>query len=187
MEPIEATAPFERVGMDILGPFPRSNKGNCHIIVAVDYFTKWVETKAIPAATAIAVAEFFVERIVLRHGAPLALLTDQGKCFKNALFAVVTRLLETKHRTTTPYLPQANGLTERWNYTCAAMLSMYVDQKHENWDDVLSHIKFAYNRSKQDSARCSPFACSILQIFHKFVKAKPPFVWMLFSLTGSPI
>ena len=156
MEPIEATAPFERVGMDILGPFPRSNKGNCHIIVAVDYFTKWVETKAIPAATAIAVAEFFVQQIVLRHGAPLALLIDQGKCFKNALFPAVTRLLETKHRTTTPYHPQANGLTVRWNHTCAAMLSMYVDQKHVNWDEFLTHITFAYNCSKQDSTRCSP-------------------------------
>ena len=61
MEPIEATAPFERVGMDILGPFPRSNKGNCHIIVAVDYFMKWVETKAITATTAIVVADFFFE------------------------------------------------------------------------------------------------------------------------------
>ena len=62
MEPSKATAPFERVGMDILGPFPRLNKGNCHIIVAMDYFTKWVETKEIPAATAIVVAEFFVNR-----------------------------------------------------------------------------------------------------------------------------
>ena len=118
MEPIEAMAPFKQIGSDIVGPFPRSNKGNCHIIVAVIYFTKWVETKAIPAATAIAVAEFFVEQIFLRHVAPLALLADQGKHFKTALLAAVTCLLETKHRTTILYHPQANGLTERWNHTC---------------------------------------------------------------------
>ena len=76
MESIESTSPFDRLGRVILGPFPLSLKGNCHIIVAVDYFTKWVETKAVPAVTAIAVAEFFVENIVLRHGAPKALLTD---------------------------------------------------------------------------------------------------------------
>jgi hypothetical protein len=157
MESITATAPFDRLGLDILGPFPRSLKGNCHIIVAVDYFTKWVETKAIPAATAIAVAEFFVESIVLRHGAPKAILTDQGKCFNNAMMKAVLRLLQTEYRTTTPYHPQANGLTERWNHTCAAMLSMYVDNKHENWDEALPFVTFAYNSAKQESTKHSPF------------------------------
>ena len=157
MESIEATAPWGRVRMDILGPFPRSLKRNCHIIIAADYFTKWVETKAVPAATAVAVAEFFVENIVLRHGAPRALLTDQGKCFTNAMMKAVLRLLHTDYRTTTPYHPQANGLTERWNHTCAAMLSMYVERKHENWDETLPHITFAYNSAKQESTKPSPF------------------------------
>ena len=97
MESIEATAPWDRVGMDILGPFPRSLKGNCHIIVAVDYFTKWVETKAVPAATAVAVAELFVENIVFRHGAPRALKTDQGKYFTNAMMKAVLRLIHTDY------------------------------------------------------------------------------------------
>jgi len=37
MEPIEATAPFDRLGFDILGPFQKSLKGNCHTIITADY------------------------------------------------------------------------------------------------------------------------------------------------------
>ena len=66
-------------------------------------------------------------------------------------------LLQTDYRTTTPYNPLANGLTGRWNHTCAAMLSPYVDSKHENWDEALPHITFAYNCAKQESSKNSPF------------------------------
>ena len=67
------------------------------------------------------------------------------------------RLLHMDYRTTTPYHPQANGLTGRWNHTCAAIISMYVDSKHENWDEVLPRITFAYNSAKQESTKHSPF------------------------------
>ena len=59
------------------------------------------------------------------------------------MMKAVLRLLQTEYRTTTPYHPQANGLTERWNHVCAAMLSMYVDSKHENWDEALPFVTFA--------------------------------------------
>jgi hypothetical protein len=49
------------------------------IIVAVDYLTKWVELRAMPNGKADMVATFFVEQIVLRHGAPESIISDQGK------------------------------------------------------------------------------------------------------------
>ena len=63
MKYIEAATQWERVGAEILG----ARKENYQIIVAVDYFTKWFETKGVPIATATAVTEFAVEQIVLRH------------------------------------------------------------------------------------------------------------------------
>jgi len=33
-------APFEKIAMDIAGPFPESNKGNRYLLIAMDYFTK---------------------------------------------------------------------------------------------------------------------------------------------------
>ncbi|KZS03957.1 Uncharacterized protein APZ42_033194 [Daphnia magna] len=56
---IKVDSPFEKIGMDLRGPFPLSLQGNKMIIVAVDYLTKWVELKAISTGKADDVAEFF--------------------------------------------------------------------------------------------------------------------------------
>ncbi|KAM7294021.1 uncharacterized protein ISCGN_023568 [Ixodes scapularis] len=39
------SAPFQQIGMDLLGPFPPSTQGNRWIIVATDYLTRYAETK----------------------------------------------------------------------------------------------------------------------------------------------
>jgi len=39
--------PFTRVGLDTIDPLPITKNGNMYIITMVDYFTKWVEAKAI--------------------------------------------------------------------------------------------------------------------------------------------
>ena len=64
-----------------MGPFPQSKAGNKYIIVAVDYVTKWAETKAFPTSKAEQAVEFFVLNLVLRHGAPQYITTEQRKCF----------------------------------------------------------------------------------------------------------
>jgi hypothetical protein len=39
---------FERIAIDVAGPFPRSNQGEQYLLMAIDYFTKWLEAYAIP-------------------------------------------------------------------------------------------------------------------------------------------
>lgn len=85
--------PFERIGMDILVPFSLSKKNNRYIIVAVDYVTKLLETKAVAVADAAEVAKFFTENILLRHGAHRALNTNQRKCFTAEVMQVILKNL----------------------------------------------------------------------------------------------
>ena len=40
--------PFEKVGIDIVRPLPKTRNGNSYIVVAMDYLTKWPEARAIP-------------------------------------------------------------------------------------------------------------------------------------------
>lgn len=47
--------------MDMLGPFPLSDRGNRYVLVAMDYFTKWAEVYAIPDQSATATANVLVE------------------------------------------------------------------------------------------------------------------------------
>lgn len=149
--------PFDQVGMDLLGPFPLSSSGNRWIIVATDYLTRYAETKALPRGTASEVAQFFIQGIVLRHGAPSHVITDRGKAFTAQLIEDVFKLSCTTHRRTTAYHPQTNGLTERLNKTMTDMLSMYVDVQHKTWDEILPYVTFAYNTATQETTRFTPF------------------------------
>ncbi|KZR99377.1 Uncharacterized protein APZ42_004776, partial [Daphnia magna] len=94
---IKVERPFQKVGIDLLGPFPLSTQGNKMIIVAVDYLTKWVELKAMPTGKADDVAEFFVNQILLRHGTPEQIITDREKCFTSDLTQAVVKKLHTNH------------------------------------------------------------------------------------------
>ncbi|KZS07216.1 Uncharacterized protein APZ42_029109 [Daphnia magna] len=138
-----------------LGHF-MSKGGNTNIVVAIDYVTKWAETKALPRAGATEV-DFLVKCVLLRHGAPRQLTTDQGRCFMAEVTQKVLQAMETNHTPTTAYRPQGNGLVERLNHTLADMLSMYVSADHRNWDKSLPFVTFAYNTSRQESTGRTPF------------------------------
>ena len=51
LKSITVDRPFERIGLDLVGPLPKTRLGNKYIISAVDYLTKWTITKSIPNPT----------------------------------------------------------------------------------------------------------------------------------------
>ena len=75
----------------MLGFFPKTYKSNRHIIVAVDYLTKWTEVRAIPKGEANEVANFIIEQILLRHGPPKQIVFDRGAAFVSNISDSVTR------------------------------------------------------------------------------------------------
>lgn len=145
------------MGIDLIGPFPLSKSGNRHAIVAVDYLTKWVITKAVPTADSKELVDFLVHRVVLQHGAPNFLISDRGKCLTLGFSKTLYKAMQTNHLTTTAYHPQCNGLVERFNHTFAEMLSIYVNTSHADWDETVDFVTFAYNTSRQESTGSTPF------------------------------
>ncbi|UYV60240.1 hypothetical protein LAZ67_1000522 [Cordylochernes scorpioides] len=152
-----ATSPFQRVGMDLLGRFPKSDNGNKWIIVCTDYLTRFAVTKALPTGEAKEAAKFLMEDVVLKHGAPREIITDRGRVFQSKLIAELTNQCSSIHRFTTAYHPQTNGLTERLNKTLANMIAMYVSVEQKDWDIILPYVTFAYNTAKQDTTGFTPF------------------------------
>ena len=86
LEPVKARSPFEIVGIDIMGPFRRTPKGNRYVLVFIDYFTNWVEACALKNIEAKEVADKFYKQIITRHGCPFKIITDQGTQFTSDLF-----------------------------------------------------------------------------------------------------
>ncbi len=66
---IPPTDIFERWGVDIVGSLPITREGNRYIIVAMDYFSRWLEARPLKTANADTVATFLYEEIICRFGA----------------------------------------------------------------------------------------------------------------------
>ena len=102
--------PLERVAMDILGPLPRSHNGNKYILVVADCFTKWTEAYAIPNQEATTIVKTLVVKFICRYGAPMQILTDQGRQFESLLFTEICTLLDIDKTRTGSFHPQTNDL-----------------------------------------------------------------------------
>ena len=73
--------PFHTWGIDILGPFPLAIRQMKYLIVAIEYFTKWIEAEPVAQITAHKVQHFVWKNIVCRFGVPRRLISDNGTQF----------------------------------------------------------------------------------------------------------
>jgi hypothetical protein len=82
MNPIIKLWPFRGWGIDLIDQvYPPSSKGHKFVLVAIDYFTKWVEAIPLKVVTSANVIEFIKEHIIYRFGIPQTIMADQGKMF----------------------------------------------------------------------------------------------------------
>lgn len=154
---ILATFPNEVVGIDFMGPFPRTVRGNEYILTIIDLYTKWAEAYPLCKATADECAHTYLYGWVVHHGSPLFLLSDRGQAFIGKLLNGVCYILNTKKINTSPYHAQGNGGTEKCNNTIGGMVRTAVSENHENWDLVVPLVMFAYRTTSQRSTDFKPF------------------------------
>lgn len=148
--------PLDRIAIDIVGGLATTRNGNRYIMVVADYFSKWTEAYAIHDHTASTVADKLLTEFICRFGAPSQIHTDQGREFEGELFTHLCRKLGVNKSRTTPYHPQSDGLVERFNRTLIQMLSIFVNDRRDDWDDHLPFVLMAYRASVHSSTGCTP-------------------------------
>ena len=72
------------------------------------------------------------------------IITDQGREFVNSMNDKLCDLLDIKHKLTSPYHPQANGLDEHFNQTLKRAPEKLVNTRQNDWNVLLKHVFFAY-------------------------------------------
>jgi hypothetical protein len=71
--------PFSIWGMDVIGPItPKASNGHRFILVAIDYFTKWIEATSYASVTEKVVNLFIKNNILCRYGLPESIVTDNA-------------------------------------------------------------------------------------------------------------
>jgi len=99
------------------------------------------------------------ERIFIRFETPLEIVSDNGPQFLNEVVENLLARLVVKHRFTTMYKPNINGLVERTNRTLYSMLAKEVEV-HVNicdWDLKIHHVVWVYNTTYKTTTWYSPF------------------------------
>ncbi len=155
LHPIPVGGPWDRIGIDIVGPLPVTERGNRYIVTCIDYMTKWVEAKPLPDKSARQVAWFLYEEIICRYGCPQIIQSDNGLEFVNEVVKELLKQFQIWHQTVSPYRPQANGMIERFNRTLGEALSKLKEVY--DWDKFVKPTLMAYNTSRQNSTKMTPY------------------------------
>ncbi|GAU42123.1 hypothetical protein TSUD_350970 [Trifolium subterraneum] len=119
--------PFAWWGMDILGPFPTAARQVKYLIVAVDYFTKWIEAEPLAKIGASHILRFFKRNVLARFGIP-----------------------QVVH-------PQTNGQAEAANRVILRGLRRRMDASKGNWTEELHNVLWSYRTTPHSTTGETPF------------------------------
>lgn len=151
--------PFQKIAIDYFGPLPMSEKGNVHILVIIDTFTKYVEIYPMKSILTSELAKVLYYNYILRHGIPDEIISDNGAPFNSEFLQQLNQYLNIKISFTPPNHPSSNGIVERYMKTLRQMILVYAQKGSivKQWDTNLRLIRFVYNNMIHQSTGFSPF------------------------------
>ena len=132
--------PMNVLGIDLVGPFPKSSNRNRYILTAVYPFSHLLV--AIPTAdrSATTAARAMFDNVFL----------DRGGEFLNAVLHEISRLLSIKQVFTSSYRPRANGATERVHCFMNSALAIFASKWQKQWENYLQPAVYSHNTSAID-------------------------------------
>ncbi|RVW36079.1 Pol polyprotein [Vitis vinifera] len=135
LKSISGPWPFAQWGMDIVGPLPAAPAQKKFLLVATDYFSKWVEAEAYASIKDKDVTKFVWKNIVCRFGIPQTIIADNGPQFDSIAFRNFCSELNIRNSYSTPRYPQSNGQAEATNKTLITALKKRLEQakKGSGW------------------------------------------------------
>ena len=147
---------FGRWGIDLLCSFSHHQWAK-YCIVAIDYFTKWVELGALASRTSAVVAAWIEDNVICRFPYPDEIITDQGAEFGGHTHLML-KAYSIRHRKARPRHPQSNGLVERCNRTIKQRMHAALTENPQcTWDQLIQRVAMSIRTTSQSSTGLSPF------------------------------
>ena len=148
---------WQTISMDMMGPLPES-KGFNTILVVVDRFTKksfFLPTHS--TVTSKGVATLYRDRVFMEHGILEKVISDQGSQFVSKFMKELFKVLKIKGNPSTAYHPQTDGQTERVKQEVKEFLTMFVNDRQDDWSEWLALAQFCHNDREHSTTKHSPF------------------------------
>lgn len=158
MQHFDVTEPFSMIAVDCLGPVRESLKGNKHLMVAIDCFTRFAEAKPIDSICAQSFVDFLCE-FCGRYGTPKTILTDNASTFRNTYVKELTEVFGIEHVTSTPHHSRGNAMVERALQTIQEKLAVITNDKENlpNWDIMVPVAILSYNTTYHSAIGHTPY------------------------------
>ena len=148
---------WQQVTTDLVTDLPESN-GFTAVAVFVDRLTKMVRFAPCRKETnAVEYAKLFFNHVFRSFGCPEAIISDRDPRFLSRFWRELFRMTGTQLRFSTAYHPETDGQSEVTIRTLENFLRPYVEDRPENWSELLPQVEFAANNAINVSTGYSPF------------------------------
>jgi transposase InsO family protein len=127
------------------------------LLVAVDYFTKWIEAEPVATISAEQVIRFYWKKIICRFGLPKFIVSDNGTQFTSEKVVQFCERYSIRNTFISVEHPQANGQAESANKVILKALKRKLERKDKNWAEPLAAIIWSYHTTIQSSTGETPF------------------------------
>lgn len=148
--------PFSKIIIDIVGPLPKTKKGNQYILTTLCPTTRYPEAFALKNISAKNVIKHLIHMFTI-YGIPQEIQSDRGSNFTSELFGEILKQLDIKQSLATAYHPQSQGALERLHLTLKNMLRKFCHETTRDWDEGLPFLMFAIRETPTESLGISPF------------------------------
>lgn len=151
-------SPFDKWGLDLLGAFPPAKGQRKFIVVAVDYFSKYVEAKLLSTITDLQACKFIWRNIITRYAIPRMIIIDNGWRFISKITIEYCNTFKIQIRLSSVSTPQTNGQVESTNKTILSSIKKKIEGAKGSWDEILPGIIWAMQTTVKDATRHTPFS-----------------------------
>jgi transposase InsO family protein len=145
-------------GIDVISHVnPKASNGHRFILVAIDYFTKWVEANSYAHITQKVVKRFVEKDLICRYGPPKKIVTNNAQNFNGKMIVELCTKWKIKHSNSSPYRPKMNGVVEAANKNIKKIIQKMV-VTYRDWHEMLSFALHSYRTTIRTSTRTTLYS-----------------------------
>ena len=136
---------------------PTTSNGQRFILVAIDYFTKWVEEASFAYVTKNVVALFTKQNLIFQYSILERIISDNGTNLNNTMITALCEQFQIQHHNSSPYRPKMNGVVEDANKNINKIIQK-MTVTYKDWHEMLPFALHGYRTTTRTLTGATPYS-----------------------------